>query len=69
MAHVISNECISCGTCEGECPSALFLRATASTRSMLIPASIAALALVRAPWVRSLRADFLVDSDKMGGGL
>ncbi|MEG1686581.1 MAG: 4Fe-4S binding protein [Angelakisella sp.] len=20
MAYVISNECISCGTCEGECP-------------------------------------------------
>lgn len=20
MAHVISDECISCGTCEGECP-------------------------------------------------
>jgi ferredoxin len=20
MAHVISNECISCGACEGECP-------------------------------------------------
>ena len=20
MAHVISDECVSCGTCEGECP-------------------------------------------------
>jgi ferredoxin len=20
MAHVITDECISCGTCEGECP-------------------------------------------------
>ena len=21
MAYVISDECVSCGTCEGECPS------------------------------------------------
>jgi len=21
MAHVISDECVSCGTCEAECPS------------------------------------------------
>ena len=41
MAYAISDDCISCGACAAECP-ALFLRATASTKSMLILASSAA---------------------------
>ena len=37
MAHVISDECVSCGSCEAECPvGALSLKAMANTRSTLM---------------------------------
>ena len=34
MAHVISDECVSCGSCEGECPvGAISLRSMRSCMS------------------------------------
>ena len=36
MAHVISDECVSCGTCEGECPVGAILKEMANMRSMLM---------------------------------
>ena len=52
MAYVISDSCVSCGTCEPEClaqmlaPWALSPRAILSMRSTLLPASSAEPALV-----------------------
>ena len=40
MAHVISDECVSCGSCEGECPVGAISegKAMANMRSTLMPA-------------------------------
>ena len=42
MAHVISDECVSCGSCEGECPVGAIsegsLKAMANTRLTLMRA-------------------------------
>ena len=47
MAYVITDGCVSCGTCAGECPPLRqFLKVTASTLSTLIPASSAEPALL-----------------------
>ena len=41
MAYVISDACVSCGSCAAECPVSAISRETASTLLMLIPASTA----------------------------
>lgn len=46
MAYVITDGCVSCGTCAGECPVGESLKEMASTLSTLIPASIAEPALL-----------------------
>ena len=35
MAHVIGDECVSCGSCEAECPEELFLREQSIMKLML----------------------------------
>ena len=36
MAHVISDECVSCGTCEGECPVGAISEGRPSTCGVII---------------------------------
>ena len=46
MAHVISDECVSCGACEAECQLELSLRVLTTMRSMLMPVLTVALVLL-----------------------
>lgn len=36
MAHVIGDDCISCGSCEAECPVSAISEGDANTRSTLM---------------------------------
>ena len=38
MAHVISDECVSCGSCEGECPVGAISEGDGKYEIMLMPA-------------------------------
>ena len=62
MAYVISDDCISCGTCEGECPAQQEQSAKVmeNTKSMLIHAWIAVLVQVLAQQVLSARNNSLI---------
>ena len=40
MAYVITDSCVNCGTCEGECPVELSLQETANMKSTLLLALI-----------------------------
>ncbi len=46
MAYVITDGCVSCGTCAGECPVGAISEGDGSTLSTLIPASSAEPALL-----------------------
>ena len=46
MAHVISDECVSCGSCEAECPVGA-ISAMANTRSTLMLVQTAELVKLR----------------------
>ena len=59
MAYVISDDCISCGTCEGECQQALSAKVMESTLSMQIHAWIAVLVQAFAQQVLSARNNSL----------
>ena len=60
MAYVISDDCISCGTCEGECPAEQSAKVMENTKSMLIHAWIAVLVQVLAQQVLSARNNSLI---------
>lgn len=60
MAYVISDDCISCGTCEGECPAGAISEGDGNTKSMLIHAWIAVLVQVLAQQVLSARNNSLI---------
>ena len=58
MAYVISDSCVSCGTCEGECPVGLSLQEMENTKSLLILASSVELVQVLALQELSARNNF-----------
>ena len=57
MAYVITDECVSCGTCAGECPVELFPKVMTNTLSTLIHALTAEHALVFVQQKLSLKAN------------
>lgn len=46
MAYVITDACVSCGTCEGECPVGAISAGDENTKSLQIPALTAEHVLV-----------------------
>jgi ferredoxin len=56
MAHVISDECVSCGACEAECPVGAISQGADHSRSMLTLVLTVALALLSVLQEQSLRA-------------
>ena len=60
MAYVISDDCISCGTCEGNAQQEQSAKVMENTKSMLIHAWIAVLVQVLAQQVLSARNNSLI---------
>lgn len=58
MAYVISDSCVSCGTCEGECPVGAISAEMENTKSLLILASSVELVQVLALQELSARNNF-----------
>ena len=57
MAYVIGDSCISCGSCEGQCPVGATLWEKASSKSTLLNAWTAVPAQVSVLLALSLRAE------------
>ena len=55
MAYVISDECVSCGTCESECPAGAISQ---GDDHYVIPAWTAELVLMPVLQALSVRVDF-----------
>lgn len=60
MARVISDSCVSCGTCEGECPVGAISQGDLSTLSTLIPVSIVVLVRLLAQLALSARLNYKI---------
>lgn len=59
MAYQISDACISCGSCAGECPVGAISEGDGKYQIEQVHAWIAVLALALARWVQSLRSNLL----------